>query len=57
MTSPSRNERQEHPLLIIPNNEGCLLVIGDKEAQINMTPREMYAKAMEFLKRAHEASR
>jgi len=55
MKSPS--SLPEHPLLIIPNSEGCLLVIGTNQAQKQMTPRQMYLMGMEFLRRADETAR
>jgi len=45
-------ERPEHPLLVIPNDEGCLLVIGTNQAQKVMSKREMFEKGMEFLRRS-----
>ena len=44
-----------HPLLAVVNNEGMLLVIGDLNAQMDMTPQQMRQHAMELLKRAEEA--
>jgi len=45
-------ERPEHPLLVIPNDEGCLVVIGTNQAQKVMSKREMFEKGMEFLRRS-----
>jgi len=53
----SVSERPEHPLLIIPNSEGCLLVIGTNQAQKQMEPRQLYQMGLEFLRRADEAMR
>jgi|GEM_PF-2619480 len=50
-------ERPEHPLLVVPNGEGCLLVIGTNQAQKTMTPHQMYGMGLEFLRRAGEAMR
>ena len=44
-----------HRLLAVVNNEGMLLVIGDLNAQMDMTPKQMRQHAMELLKRAEEA--
>tara|TARA_R100000654_G_C2615519_1_gene117487 strand:+ start:344 stop:490 length:147 start_codon:yes stop_codon:yes gene_type:complete len=41
--------------LAVVNNEGMLLVIGDLNAQMDMTPKQMRQHAMELLKRAEEA--
>jgi hypothetical protein len=41
--------------LAVVNNEGMLLVIGDLNAQMDMTPQQMRRHAMELLKRAEEA--
>ena len=51
----SHSLNEPHPLLAIPNNEGMLLVIGDLNAQMDMTPKQMRQHAMELLKRAEEA--
>jgi len=45
-------ERPEHPLLVVPNDEGCLLVIGTNQAQMHMTQKQMFEKGMEFLRRS-----
>jgi hypothetical protein len=45
-------ERPEHPLLVIPNDQGCLLVIGTNQAQKIMSKKEMFEKGMEFLRRS-----
>lgn len=45
-------ERPEHPLLVIPNDQGCLLVIGTNQAQKTMSKKEMFEKGMEFLRRS-----
>ena len=47
-TSPSNS----HPTLIIPNDEGCLLVIGQRQVQLNMSKKQMFQKAMDFLRYA-----
>jgi hypothetical protein len=52
MTFLSNSEQKEHPLLVIPNDEGCLVVVGTVEAQILMTKKQMFEKGMEFLRRS-----
>jgi len=48
-------ERPDHPLLVIPNDEGCLIVIGTNQAQMQMTQKQMFEKGMEFLRRSATA--
>ena len=43
---------EPHPVLIIPNDEGCLLVIGQRQVQLNMSKKQMFEKAMDFLRYA-----
>jgi len=49
-------ERPAHPLLVIPNDEGCLIVIGTNQAQMQMTQKQMFEKGMEFLRRSASAN-
>lgn len=51
----SHSLSKPHPLLAVVNNEGMLLVIGDLNAQMDMTPQQMRRHAVELLKRAEEA--
>lgn len=46
-----------HPALAIPNTDGLLLVIGQEQSQLRLTPRQMRAKAIEILERAEEKER
>ena len=49
-TSLSTSEMTEHPLLVIPNEQGCLIVIGTVQAQKEMSRQQMFEKGMEFLR-------
>ena len=55
MMTRFRSSSKPHPLLAVVNNEGMLLVMGDLNAQMNMTPQQMRRHAVELLKRAEEA--
>ena len=55
MMMKSHSSSKPHPLLAVVNNDGMLLVIGDLNAQMDMTPKQMRQHAMELLKRAEEA--
>ena len=55
MMTKSHSSSKPHPLLAVVNNEGMLLVMGDLNAQMDMTPQQMRRHAVELLKRAEEA--
>ena len=46
-----------HPVLIIPTPDGATVVIGDKQAELKMTPQQMRWKAIEFLQQAEAAEK
>lgn len=41
-----------HPLLIVPNDEGCLVVVGDQQYQKTMSKKQMVQLASLLLTRA-----
>ena len=43
-----------HPTLFIVNPQGVFLVIGDRQQQLDLKPKQMRNKAMEFIKYAEE---
>jgi|5B_taG_2_1085324.scaffolds.fasta_scaffold321103_1 hypothetical protein len=47
-----RAEEEDHPVLIVPNDAGCLLVIGTRQAQKDLTPKQMVHLASLLLQRA-----
>ena len=49
------DNKSDHPLLVVPNDEGCLIVIGTNQAQMQMTQKQMFEKGMEFLRRSAAA--
>jgi hypothetical protein len=48
----SVSEDKQHPLLIIPNDEGCLIVLGANQAQKDMSPKQMCELAANLIQRA-----
>lgn len=43
---------QEHPILIIPYDDGARVVIGGSEAFKSMSPQQQILLGVEFIKRA-----
>ncbi len=56
MTTYLSKNNDDHPVLIIPNEDGAMLVIGLNQAQKYMTSRQMFEMGMRFLRasRPHE---
>ena len=47
-----KRAEEDHPVLIVPNDAGCLLVIGTRQAQKDLTPKQMVHLAYLLLQRA-----
>lgn len=47
----NKAHEEDHPVLILPNEDGCLLVIGSQRAQKDMTPKQMVQLATLLLDR------
>lgn len=50
MTTFLSKNNDDHPVLIIPNEDGAMLVIGLNQAQKHMTKRQMFEMGMRFLR-------